>query len=84
MRGIKTVYGYDNRDRVTKVSSTNVTVTYSYAGDGDGNAKSRTDVSGTMPVQPNAPPPAHVRRTTAGLGGWPTAVRTGSGNPWAA
>ncbi|MER7900823.1 RHS repeat-associated core domain-containing protein [Streptomyces sp. NPDC096046] len=44
-RGIKTVYGYDNRDRVTKVSSTNATVTYSY--DGDGNVRSRTDASGT-------------------------------------
>jgi RHS repeat-associated protein len=44
-RGIKTLYTYDNRDRVTKVSSTNATVTYSY--DGDGNVKSRTDASGT-------------------------------------
>ncbi|MFJ8596549.1 RHS repeat-associated core domain-containing protein [Streptomyces sp. NPDC093598] len=44
-RGIKTVYAYDNRDRVTKVSSTNATVTYSY--DGDGNVKTRTDASGT-------------------------------------
>ncbi|KJK34563.1 Wall-associated protein [Streptomyces variegatus] len=44
-RGIKTVYVYDNRDRVTKVSSTNATVTYSY--DGDGNVTSRTDASGT-------------------------------------
>ncbi|MFH9713083.1 RHS repeat-associated core domain-containing protein [Streptomyces luteogriseus] len=44
-RGIKTVYVYDNRDRVTKVSSTNATVTYSY--DGDGNVKTRTDASGT-------------------------------------
>ncbi|MFI9773019.1 RHS repeat-associated core domain-containing protein [Streptomyces sp. NPDC052415] len=44
-RGIKTVYGYDNRDRVLKVSSTNSTVTYSY--DGDGNVKTRTDASGT-------------------------------------
>ncbi|MEV5275754.1 RHS repeat-associated core domain-containing protein [Streptomyces werraensis] len=44
-RGIKTVYVYDNRDRVTKVSSTNATVTYFY--DGDGNVKSRTDASGT-------------------------------------
>ncbi|MFJ4569813.1 RHS repeat-associated core domain-containing protein, partial [Streptomyces caelestis] len=42
-RGIKTVYTYDNRDRVTKVSSTNATVTYSY----DGNVKTRTDASGT-------------------------------------
>ncbi|MFJ6000468.1 RHS repeat-associated core domain-containing protein [Streptomyces sp. NPDC092370] len=44
-RNIKTIYVYDNRDRVTKVSSTNVTVTYSY--DGDGNVKTRTDASGT-------------------------------------
>ncbi|MFF9027811.1 RHS repeat-associated core domain-containing protein [Streptomyces iakyrus] len=44
-RGIKTVYVYDNRDRVTKVSSTNATVTYSY--DGDGNVRTRTDASGT-------------------------------------
>ncbi|GGX13368.1 type IV secretion protein Rhs [Streptomyces lomondensis] len=44
-RGVKTLYTYDNRDRVTKVSSTNATVTYSY--DGDGNVKSRTDASGT-------------------------------------
>ncbi|GAA2607368.1 hypothetical protein [Streptomyces lienomycini] len=44
-RGITTVYGYDSRDRVREVSSTNFTVTYSY--DGDGDATSRTDVSGT-------------------------------------
>ncbi|WP_309054015.1 hypothetical protein [Streptomyces sp.] len=44
-RGIKTVYVYDNRDRVTKVSSTNATVTYSY--DGDGNVRTRTDASGS-------------------------------------
>ncbi|GGZ88203.1 type IV secretion protein Rhs [Streptomyces plicatus] len=44
-RGITTVYGYDSRDRVHEVSSTNFTVTYSY--DGDGNVKSRTDASGT-------------------------------------
>jgi RHS repeat-associated protein len=44
-RGITTVYGYDSRDRVREVSSTNFTVTYSY--DGDGNVKSRTDASGT-------------------------------------
>ncbi|MEW2266066.1 RHS repeat-associated core domain-containing protein [Streptomyces sp. NPDC047853] len=44
-RGIKTVYDYDNRDRVREVSSTNSTVTYTY--DGDGNVKSRTDASGT-------------------------------------
>ncbi|WP_235614641.1 RHS repeat-associated core domain-containing protein [Streptomyces ambofaciens] len=44
-RGIKTVYTYDNRDRVREVSSTNSTVTYTY--DGDGNVKTRTDASGT-------------------------------------
>ncbi|GAA5215888.1 RHS repeat-associated core domain-containing protein [Streptomyces thinghirensis] len=44
-RGITTVYGYDSRDRVREVSSTNSTVTYSY--DGDGNVKSRSDGSGT-------------------------------------
>ncbi|MFI2720720.1 RHS repeat-associated core domain-containing protein [Streptomyces collinus] len=44
-RGIKTVYVYDNRDRVTKVSSTNATVTYAYGG--DGNVRTRTDASGT-------------------------------------
>ncbi|MEU6639477.1 RHS repeat-associated core domain-containing protein [Streptomyces rochei] len=44
-RGITTVYGYDSRDRVHEVSSTNFTVTYSY--DGDGNVTSRTDASGT-------------------------------------
>ncbi|KAF3463258.1 RHS repeat-associated core domain-containing protein [Streptomyces sp. Tu 3180] len=44
-RGIKTVYVYDNRDRVTKVSSTNAMVTYSY--DGDGNVRTRTDASGS-------------------------------------
>ncbi|MFC8998390.1 RHS repeat-associated core domain-containing protein [Streptomyces rochei] len=44
-RGITTVYGYDSRDRVREVSSTNFTVTYSY--DGDGNVTSRTDASGT-------------------------------------
>lgn len=44
-RGVKTVYVYDNRDRVTKVSSTNATVTYSYGG--DGNVRTRTDASGS-------------------------------------
>ncbi|MFI6377710.1 RHS repeat-associated core domain-containing protein [Streptomyces sp. NPDC050546] len=44
-RGVKTVYVYDSRDRVRKVSSTNATVTFEY--DGDGNLKSRSDASGT-------------------------------------
>ncbi|WP_077801896.1 RHS repeat-associated core domain-containing protein [Streptomyces sp. JHA26] len=44
-RGITTVYGYDTRDRVREVSSTNSTVTYTY--DGDGNVTTRTDASGT-------------------------------------
>ncbi|MFC8829669.1 RHS repeat-associated core domain-containing protein [Streptomyces sp. NPDC057137] len=44
-RGIKSVYTYDSRDRVTEVSSTNSTVTYTW--DGDGNQTSRTDASGT-------------------------------------
>ncbi|WP_374684230.1 DUF6531 domain-containing protein, partial [Streptomyces sp. ODS05-4] len=43
-RGIKTVYVYDHRDRVVKVSSTNATVTYAY--DGDGNLVQRSDGSG--------------------------------------
>ncbi|MFD5698493.1 RHS repeat-associated core domain-containing protein [Streptomyces lasiicapitis] len=43
-RGIKTVYVYDNRDRIKKVSSTNMTVTYEY--DGDGNLKQRSDATG--------------------------------------
>ncbi|MFE1013776.1 RHS repeat-associated core domain-containing protein [Streptomyces sp. NPDC058794] len=44
-RSVTTVYGYDSRDRVREVSSTNFTVTYTY--DGDGNVTSRTDASGT-------------------------------------
>ncbi|WP_079194841.1 RHS repeat-associated core domain-containing protein [Streptomyces sp. CB02400] len=48
-RGITTVYGYDSRDRVREVSSTNLTVTYSY--DGDGNVTTRTDASGTTTWQ---------------------------------
>lgn len=43
-RGIKTVYVYDQRDRIIKVSSTNMTVTYAY--DGDGNLKQRSDATG--------------------------------------
>ncbi|MGX1911925.1 RHS repeat-associated core domain-containing protein [Streptomyces phaeochromogenes] len=43
-RGIKTVYVYDNRDRIIKVSSTNMTVTYAW--DGDGNLKQRSDATG--------------------------------------
>ncbi|MEU9748723.1 RHS repeat-associated core domain-containing protein [Streptomyces niveus] len=44
-RGIKSVYVYDSRDRVTKISSPNSTITYTW--DGDGNQTSRTDASGT-------------------------------------
>ncbi|MFJ8187876.1 RHS repeat-associated core domain-containing protein [Streptomyces sp. NPDC096105] len=44
-RGIKTVYVYDNRDRVREVSSTNSTVKFTY--DGDGNVRTRTDASGS-------------------------------------
>ncbi|MFF8830863.1 RHS repeat-associated core domain-containing protein [Streptomyces sp. NPDC015131] len=44
-RGIKSVYDYDTRDRVKKVSSTSMAVAYTY--DGDGNLTSRTDASGT-------------------------------------
>ncbi|GGX80446.1 hypothetical protein GCM10010358_38520 [Streptomyces minutiscleroticus] len=45
-RGIKKVYVYDNRDRITTVSSTNDTVRYWY--DGDGNLVQRTDGTGTV------------------------------------
>lgn len=38
------MYVYDNRDRITKVSSTNLTVTYAW--DGDGNLKQRSDATG--------------------------------------
>ncbi|MFB7931965.1 RHS repeat-associated core domain-containing protein [Streptomyces sp. NPDC056039] len=44
-RGIKSVYTYDNRDRITQVSSTNDTVRYYY--DGDGNLRQRDDGTGT-------------------------------------
>ncbi|WP_395570303.1 RHS repeat-associated core domain-containing protein [Streptomyces sp. BK79] len=43
-RGVKTVYTYDNRDRVVLVSSTNSTVRYHY--DGDGNLRQRDDGTG--------------------------------------
>ncbi|NKI40789.1 RHS repeat-associated core domain-containing protein [Streptomyces physcomitrii] len=45
-RGTKTVYTYDNLDRIRKVSSTNDTVTYAY--DGDGNLTQRTDSTGVV------------------------------------
>ncbi|MFJ9720933.1 RHS repeat-associated core domain-containing protein [Streptomyces sp. NPDC101213] len=48
-RGIKTVYVYDNRDRITTVSSTNDTVRYWY--DGDGNLTQRSDGTGTVKYQ---------------------------------
>ncbi|MEV4999382.1 RHS repeat-associated core domain-containing protein [Streptomyces niveus] len=44
-RGVKSVYVYDSRDRVTKISSPSSTVIYTW--DGDGNQTSRTDASGT-------------------------------------
>ncbi|MGW1466572.1 RHS repeat-associated core domain-containing protein [Streptomyces sp. NPDC002308] len=43
-RGIQTIYVYDDRDRVTKVSSTNATVEYRY--DDDGNQTWRKDATG--------------------------------------
>ncbi|MFH8791941.1 RHS repeat-associated core domain-containing protein [Streptomyces sp. NPDC017941] len=45
-RGIKSVYTYDERDRVTKVSSPQATVAYSY--DGDGNMTQRSDGTGVI------------------------------------
>ncbi|MER6130716.1 RHS repeat-associated core domain-containing protein [Streptomyces sp. NPDC001815] len=45
-RGIKSVYTYDSRDRVKRVSTTNTTVSYFY--DGDGNLKQRDDDIGTV------------------------------------
>ncbi len=45
-RGIKSVYVYDNRDRIKTVSSTNDTVRYWY--DGDGNLTQRSDGTGTV------------------------------------
>ncbi|MET7595742.1 RHS repeat-associated core domain-containing protein [Streptomyces sp. NPDC005481] len=45
-RGIKTVYEYDERDRIKTVSSTNGTVRYWY--DGDGNLSQRSDGTGTI------------------------------------
>lgn len=43
-RGIKTVYQYDERDRIRLVSSTHTTVRYWY--DGDGNLTQRDDNTG--------------------------------------
>ncbi|MFJ6699347.1 RHS repeat-associated core domain-containing protein [Streptomyces sp. NPDC091272] len=45
-RGVKAVFTYDSRDRITKVSSTSTTVSYVY--DGDGNLSQRTDDTGVM------------------------------------
>ncbi|MFF0889387.1 RHS repeat-associated core domain-containing protein [Streptomyces sp. NPDC003456] len=45
-RGVKKVYVYDERDRITTVSSTNDTVRYWY--DGDGNLVQRSDSTGTV------------------------------------
>lgn len=45
-RGIKSVYVYDNLDRIKTVSSTNDTVRYWY--DGDGNLTQRSDGTGTV------------------------------------
>ncbi|MFF9395297.1 RHS repeat-associated core domain-containing protein [Streptomyces griseoluteus] len=45
-RGIKSVYVYDNLDRIKTVSSTNDTVRYWY--DGDGNLVQRSDGTGTV------------------------------------
>ncbi|SDC65599.1 RHS repeat-associated core domain-containing protein [Streptomyces prasinopilosus] len=43
-RGVKTVYGYDHRDRIVLVSSAGTTVRYHY--DGDGNLRQRDDGTG--------------------------------------
>ncbi|MFD3514743.1 RHS repeat-associated core domain-containing protein [Streptomyces sp. NPDC058657] len=49
-RGVKTLYTYDKRDRITKVDTSGyATVTYVY--DGDGNLSSRTDATGVQTYQ---------------------------------
>ncbi len=49
-RGVKTLYTYDKRDRITKVDTSGyATVTYAY--DGDGNLSSRTDATGAQTYQ---------------------------------
>ncbi|MVO86417.1 RHS repeat protein [Streptomyces sp. p1417] len=45
-RGVKSVYAYDERDRIVKVSAPATTVTYSY--DGDGNLTQRSDGTGVI------------------------------------
>ncbi len=45
-RGVTSVFTYDNRDRITEVSSSTTTVTYVY--DGDGNLSQRTDDGGLI------------------------------------
>ncbi|MEU7151182.1 RHS repeat-associated core domain-containing protein [Streptomyces sp. NPDC045456] len=48
-RGIETTYTYDDRDRITEVTSPTTKVTYRY--DGDGNLRERTDATGTVTYQ---------------------------------
>ncbi|MBB6437527.1 RHS repeat-associated core domain-containing protein [Streptomyces candidus] len=45
-RGVNSVFTYDNRDRITEVSSSTTTVRYVY--DGDGNLSQRTDDAGLI------------------------------------
>ncbi|MFI2242555.1 RHS repeat-associated core domain-containing protein [Streptomyces chrestomyceticus] len=48
-RGTRTTYTYDDRDRITEVTSPTTKVTYRY--DGDGNLRERTDATGTVTYQ---------------------------------